>query len=187
MLFIEWTCCILISTLWLRYIWPILDVDFPFNKVCFWWSNWQEVNISLGNGLAPNSRLPLNHWWASLLAYSFIIRSQWVNSLRPWPNRRHFADDTFKCIFENENEWISPRISLKFVPKVRINNIPALVPIMAWRRPGDKPLSEPMMVSLLTHVCVTRPQWVNSGKKGGFTSAVRSVNLLMYKFLIFTL
>ena len=31
---------------------------------------------------------------------------------------------------------------------------------MAWRRPGDKPLSEPMMVSLLTHLCVTRPQWV---------------------------
>ena len=32
---------------------------------------------------------------------------------------------------------------------------------MAWRRPGDKPLSEPMMVCLLTHICVTRPQWVN--------------------------
>ena len=31
---------------------------------------------------------------------------------------------------------------------------------MAWRRPGDKLLSEPMMVSLLTHICVTRPQWV---------------------------
>ena len=32
---------------------------------------------------------------------------------------------------------------------------------MAWRRPGDKPLSEPMLVSLLTHICFTRPQWVN--------------------------
>ena len=39
-------------------------------------------------------------------------------------------------------------------------NIPALVQIMAWRRPGDKPLSEPMMISLPTHICVTRPQWV---------------------------
>ena len=83
------------------------------------------------------------------------------NTLRPRPNRRHFADDIFKCIFENENEWISPRISLKFVPKVRINNIPALVQIMAWRRLGDKPLSEPMMVRLPTHISVTRPQWVN--------------------------
>ena len=33
---------------------------------------------------------------------------------------------------------------------------------MAWRLPGDKTLSEPIMVSLLTHICVTRPQWVNS-------------------------
>ena len=52
----------------------------------------------------------------------------------------------------------SLKISLKFVPTVRINNIPAVVQIMAWRRPGDKPLSEPMTVSLLTHKCVTRPQ-----------------------------
>ena len=33
---------------------------------------------------------------------------------------------------------------------------------MAWHRPGDKPLSEPMMVCLLTHICVTRPQWVKT-------------------------
>ena len=38
---------------------------------------------------------------------------------------------------------------------------PTLVQIMAWRRPGDKPLSEPMMIGLPTHICVTRPQWVN--------------------------
>ena len=39
-------------------------------------------------------------------------------------------------------------------------NISTLVQIMAWRRPGDKPLSEPMLVSLLTHLCITRPQYV---------------------------
>ena len=82
------------------------------------------------------------------------------NSLWPRENGRHFADDIFKCIFLNENVWIPIKISLKFVPKGPINNIPALVRIMAWRRPGDKPLSEPMMVSLLTHICVTQPQWV---------------------------
>ena len=69
-----------------------------------------------------------------------------VNTLRPKQNGRHFADDTFKRSFLNENMWISNKISLKFVPKVPINNIPALVQIMAWRRPGDKPLSEAMMV-----------------------------------------
>ena len=50
---------------------------------------------------------------------------------------------------------------MRFVPTFRINNIPALVQIMAWRRPGDKPVSEPMMFSVLTYICVTRPQWVN--------------------------
>ena len=83
-----------------------------------------------------------------------------VNTLRPRQNGRHFADDIFKCIFLNENVWIPIRISLKFVPKGPINNIPALVQIMAWRRSGDKPLFESMMASLLTHICVTRPQWV---------------------------
>ena len=85
-----------------------------------------------------------------------------INTLRPRQNGRHFADDTFKRIFMNENVRILIKISLKFVPKGPINNIHALVQIMAWRRPGDKPLSEPMLVSLLTHICVTRPQWVKS-------------------------
>ena len=83
-----------------------------------------------------------------------------VNTLRPRQKGRHFPDDIFKCIFLNENSRISINISLKFVPKSLINNIPALVQIMAWRRPGDKPLSEPMMVRLPMHICITRPQWV---------------------------
>ena len=83
-----------------------------------------------------------------------------LNTLRPRQNGRHYADDIFKCIFLNENVSIVIKISLKFVPKDPINNIPALVQIMAWRRAGNKPLSEPIMVSLSTHICVTRPQWV---------------------------
>ena len=61
-----------------------------------------------------------------------------------------------------EWKWFNPiKISMKFVPRGPINNIPALVQIMAWRRPGGKPLSEPILVRLPTHICVTRPQWVN--------------------------
>ena len=41
--------------------------------------------------------------------------------------------------------WISIKISLKFVPKGPINNIPVLVQIMAGRRPGNKPLSERLL------------------------------------------
>ena len=59
------------------------------------------------------------------------------------------------------NILISIKIWMNFIPKDLINNITALVQIIAWHRPGDKPLSEPMTVSLLTHVWVTRPQWVN--------------------------
>ena len=84
------------------------------------------------------------------------------NKLRPRQNCHRFADDIFKCIFLNENvsTCITIKISLKFAPKGPINNNPALVQIMAWRQSGDKPLSEPMMASLLTHICVTLPQWV---------------------------
>ena len=52
------------------------------------------------------------------------------------------------------------KISLRFFLKSPIYNIPALVQIIAWRRPGNKPLPEPLMDSLPTHICVTRPQWV---------------------------
>ena len=93
-----------------------------------------------------------------------IVTNSWLffnNTLRPRQNDRRFADDIFKRIFLNENVRIAIEISMKFVPNGRINNNPALVQIMAWRRSGDKPLSEPMMVSLLTHICVTRPQWDN--------------------------
>ena len=84
------------------------------------------------------------------------------NTSRPRQNGRHFADDTFKRILLNENVRISIRFSLNFYPNSPINNIPALVQIMAWRRPGGKPLSEPMMVRSPTHICVTRPLWFNN-------------------------
>ena len=100
-----------------------------------------------------------------LLHFLILLGSQFPstpNTLRPRQHGRHFADDTFKRIFLNENVRIPIEISLKFVHKGPINNIPALVQIMACRRPGDKPLSEPMLVGSLTHICVTRPQWANS-------------------------
>ena len=38
------------------------------------------------------------------------------------------------------------QISLKLVPRGPIDNKPSLVQVMVWRRTGDKPLPEPMMV-----------------------------------------
>ena len=48
------------------------------------------------------------------------------NSEKDWATIQ-FPDDNFKGIFLNENVWIVIEISLKFVPKCPINNIPALV------------------------------------------------------------
>ena len=56
-----------------------------------------------------------------------------------------WADDIFKRIFLNEKVRIFIKISLKFVPKSLIDNNQALVLITAWRRIGDKPLSEPVL------------------------------------------
>ena len=69
------------------------------------------------------------------------------STLRPRQNEQIPAEDIFKCIFLNENVWISIKISRQFIASGPINYIPALDQIMAWCRPGNKPLSEPMMVS----------------------------------------
>ena len=50
-------------------------------------------------------------------------------------NGCNLPDGSFKCILLNENVWISIKISLKFVPRSPIDDKPALVQIMAWRRP----------------------------------------------------
>ena len=71
-----------------------------------------------------------------------------INTLRLRQNCCHFAEDIFKCIFLNENVWISFKISVKIVPKGLVNNIPALLQIMAWRWPGGKPLSEPIILCM---------------------------------------
>ena len=93
---------------------------------------------------------------------TYNITSTTYKHIEAETNGHHFADDIFKCIFLNENVWIPIKISLKFVLKDSINTFRAMVQIMAWRGQSDKPLSEPMMVSLPTHICVTRPQWVNN-------------------------
>ena len=100
-----------------------------------------------------NLHLVSSHPQCSVLL--FKIAAIWYSSLRyllclwhseaatKWPP---FLDDIFKHIFLNGNVYISIKILLRFVPKGPINNIIALVRITAWRRPGDKPLSDPILV-----------------------------------------
>ena len=92
-------------------------------------------------------------WWIAHVWLNTTWHAPWqwcnlsqFNTLRLRQNGRHFADDILKCIFLNKNVSITIKISLKFVPKDSINNIPALVQMMAWHQPDDKPLFEAMMV-----------------------------------------
>ena len=93
-------------------------------------SFWPSILIVWGSGL--NDGLPKlvsfnGVWFATPSAYS-------VDRLRPRQDGHHFPDDIFKYIFLNGNAWILIMISLRFVPKGIINNIPSSVQIMAWRR-----------------------------------------------------
>ena len=64
---------------------------------------------------------------------SWAINTASGNILRPRGNGQHFADDIFKRISFCANAWLSIEIPLKFVSKDLINNIQALVQIMARR------------------------------------------------------
>ena len=118
-----------------------------------WWSPtclWLLANNKNSNKYDTGAK-------GDLISECRILLSSQIEAETKW---QPFFQTIFS-IFLNENVSISTKISLKFVLKGPINNMPTLVQIMAWCRPGDKPLSEPIAVSLLTHICVSQPQWVN--------------------------
>ena len=63
----------------------------------------------------------------------------------PGQNRRQFVD-IFKCISMNEKYCILIPISLKFVPKGLNDTKTEFIQVVAWRRTGDKPLPEVMLI-----------------------------------------
>ena len=98
------------------------------------------INGWVNNGEAGDLRRRRDHYDVIVMrcffADSFCVtvggNLDTVNTLRPRRNEQNFADDIFKRIFCNENVWISIYISLKFVPKGPINNIPAY----SWTAPS---------------------------------------------------
>ena len=87
----------------------------------------------------------MNYLVVTQIALACLLWFLSDNTLRPTQYGQRFPDDIFKCVFFNETVWIAIKISLKFVPKVRINNIPELVQVMAWHQSVDEALSEPML------------------------------------------
>ena len=111
----------------------------------------------------------------------FIAGNVCFNTLKPRQNGRHFPYDIFEMNFL---EWKCINFDRCFTKVCsQGSNIPALVKIMAWRRPGDKPLSEPMMVNLLTRICVTRPQSVNVQHAVDYIDAPSSTVCVVYRFI----
>ena len=83
----------------------------------------------------------------------FILRNTF-NTLRPRRNYYHFAEDIFNYILLQCMNFAYDFRIVEFLPKVRINNVPALLQIMAWRRASDEPLSEPTLASVFAFLCL---------------------------------
>ena len=87
-------------------------------------------------------------WEASTISYCQAYGTCSVLTHLSWDKMAaNLADNIFKYIFINEKFHILIRILLEFVPRGPIDNRPALVQVMAWRRTDDKPLPE----TTLTH------------------------------------
>ena len=97
---------------------------------------WMKFQIS-------NFQANFRDWWMGSF-YEIALNSSLLGQ-----NDSYFAADIFQCISLNEKVRISIKISPNFVPEGPISNIPALVQIMARRRRGDKPLSEPMLTQFI--------------------------------------
>ena len=106
----------------------------------------------------------IRHSCNVIMMYLVMFLFRDPNKLTPRYNSCHFSDDNFKWNILNENVSVLIKNSLKLVSSGPINNIPALVQIMAWRLVGAKPLSEPMMGSFLTHICATRQGRLQSSR-----------------------
>ena len=81
------------------------------------------------------------------------------NLISPGQNGRHLAD-ILKRIFTNEEFCIFIQISLKFVLNGPINKKSVLIQVKAWRRIGDKPLPEPMLIQFTdVHMSLGEVSW----------------------------
>ena len=118
----------------------------------------------------------LTHQWINYYTITGLICTRF-NTLKPRQNGAHFTDDMFmfKHVPVDENFWCLNKISLQYVPWGLIDYMAALVQIMAWRRSGDNPLSEPVVV------CSTDAYMRHSASMGnntGNSNGKNSVNTI---------
>ena len=101
-----------------------------------------------------------------------------------YPGLTHWGRDKMAVIFQTTfsnnfswiiNAWISIKISLKFVPKGPIDNIPALVQIMAWHRQVTSHYRNQWWLDIDAYndICITRPN-----------ESTRSISWLLMPWLL---
>ena len=78
-----------------------------------------------------------------------------VNTLRPRQKAVILHTTVSNVLSSMKINEFRLKLQLNVLTKIQV-----LVLIMACCRPGDKPLSELMLVRLLMHICLTQPQWV---------------------------
>ena len=127
-------------------------LKFRFNHVVCMFSGFQVRVIVVKKKCVCQTS---GNWLFACMCVPTPDTKSYFVTLRPRQNGCHFPEDIFRGIFLNE-----PR----FVSKARINNI--------WQRPGRRPLSEPNVARLLTHICVTRSQWVKGASSIHYSHAV---------------
>ena len=95
----------------------------------------------------------------------------WYHSTRFAAVSTHWGRDKMAAIFQTTFSgafsWLKMyefrlTFTWNLISSVQLTIFQHWFRFMAWRRPGDKPLSEPGMVTLLTQICVTQPQWVKA-------------------------
>ena len=102
----------------------------------------------------------------------YILRyeKRCISTYRSWNNRAAivetmfsyfpFRGQHFQMHFLERKSCALIAISLNFVPRGPYDNKLAWVQVTAWRRTGDKPSSEPMLLGSMTHICSTRERWI---------------------------
>ena len=188
MLSTESTLMLLTTLYWVKCSMNVLQRNRDVYGMCFFWlgtfaRSCEKLQISIQVSLYNKE-----HMCMFLIC---VIFSLWYKYIALTHSGRNKMAANLQMTFSNAFCWMTLYESrLKYhwmnvVPKGPISNIPALVQIMAWHRPGDKPLSGPLKVRLPTHICLTPPQWVNTGLK---FSKLMSIMIILnitsiYKFI----
>ena len=136
---------------------------FPFN-VCQKDFNAIEMLLAL---------FAVNQCYPRSCCYEGYSPETHLNTLTPRQNGRHFAYDIFHSIFLNENSHISIELSVNFVPSVQLTLFNHW--FRYWLDASN--YRKQWCNVLLTHICVTRLQWVSNSNLTKSHSLITSVSV----------